>query len=102
MTPTAMRVTAAFSVEDVENVTAALLLAGRGEERADRPGGAALTADDFAEVRLGHFELEDRRLLAIDRVHLHLVCAIDEGSGDELDERFHFVFFRIDFTVGES
>jgi hypothetical protein len=38
-------------------------------------------------------------------MNLHLVGVIDEGSGQELDERFHYSFgsfFSSDFTVGES
>ena len=100
MTPTAIR-----SVDDVEEEAPARFLAGGVEDGADCARGAALPPDDFPEVRMGYFQLDDRGLFPLEGVNLHLVRGVDEAFGEKLDQVFQAValfFLRIDFTVGES
>jgi hypothetical protein len=59
--------------------------AGGGEECADGFGGAALAADDFAEVVGVDAQLDYGDGRATVRVHADFVWAIDEGFGDDVD-----------------
>ena len=97
MTPSAMRL-----VKNIEDVAPPRFLSGSVQECPHCAGRAALTADDFAEVELGDFELDDRRLIALVRPDPYRVGIVDERFGDELDQLFHLNFLRRDLTVGES
>src|ERR1051325_7719444 len=89
ITPRAMRSLMTRSVQDVEGVPPARLLAGGGEESADGPRRAALAPDHFAEVGRGHFARADRGLLPLHGVHFHRIRIVDERLGHELDQVFH-------------
>ena len=89
-------------VKNVEDIAPTRFLSGGGQQRAHCARRAALAADDFAEVELGDFQLDDRRLIALVRPDSHRVGIVNERFGDELDELFHLNFLSRDLTVGES
>src|SRR5438067_8732961 len=89
MTPTAMRSPIGGSVENVEDGATAALLPGRREKGAERPCGAPLPSDHFAEVVRRHFELDDGLVAAVVGVGGDRLGIVDERLGDELDELFH-------------
>src|SRR5438045_860999 len=62
ITPMAMRSPIAGSIQNVEDVAAAVLLSCCCEQRADGARRAALTANDFAQVVGRDLELDDRGL----------------------------------------
>ena len=97
MTPSAIRL-----IKNIEDVAPPRFLSGGGQQRAHCARRTALAADDFAEVELRDFQLDDRRLIALVRPDSYRVGIVDERFGDELDELFHLNLLRSDLTVGES
>ncbi len=70
-------------LEDLEDGARTVLRGGGGEHLPQRARGAALLADDLAEVFDRDLELEHERAVFLDGMHLHLVGTIDEVAGEE-------------------
>ena len=56
------------------------------EQRPQRLGDAAVAPDDLAHVGLGHVQLDDRPVLAVDDLDRDGVGIVHEGLGDVLDQ----------------
>src|SRR5439155_5052615 len=59
------------------------------EDRADRPSGPPLLADDLAEIGLRDPQLDHRHVLALHFVHFHAFHVIDERSRNVLHQLPH-------------
>ena len=60
------------------------------QERADGSRGAALFADDLAQVAGCDTQLQDGNLLALDFMDVNLVGQIYKGLRDVFNKLFHF------------
>src|SRR3990172_7845671 len=78
-------------LDDLEHHFAVGAGGGRIQDGADRFRGAALLANDPAEVFLRHFELQHGGRVALGLLHLHCFRMIDEMLREELDQFFHGV-----------
>lgn len=73
-------------VNDVQVSTATELCGGCSQDGAHGLGGAPFLANHLADVPLGHAQLEQRVLIAVDLTHLNAVGVIDQGLGNGADE----------------
>src|SRR5262245_39510751 len=77
-------------LEDFEDGPLVLLGGGGLEQLAHGARGAALLADDLAQIVLGDGELVDGGAVLVELLDLDLVGLVDQGLGDEEDEVFHY------------
>lgn len=68
--------------QDFEGEPAIQFHPSGGEQRTDRPGGASLFADHFAQIGRGDPQLKHAGLFAINLVDGHFLGLIDERLRD--------------------
>src|SRR5947209_16294933 len=78
------------SFNNIEHKPAMLLHPGSINQRAQRAHRAALLADHFAHVRLGHPDFDARHSISFDLTHVHSVSVIDQGFDDHFDSFAHY------------
>lgn len=76
--------------QDFQREAAVQLHACRSQQRADGSRGAALFADDLAQVAGRDPQFQDRYLLALNFMDVNLVGQIYKGLRDVFDKLFHF------------
>src|SRR6185503_12967603 len=82
-------------LKNLQRVAAIELHAGRAQNGADGPRGAALLADHFAQIPGSDFQLKHGHLLAIDGSDHDVLWNIDQRFRDIFNELFH----RLPLTV---